>query len=41
VPDVTPGQAETGPPEPISLADYRIRRNPILGGLIHEYQIAV
>ena len=37
---LTPAQAETGPPEPINLADYRIRRKPILGGLTHEYQIA-
>jgi putative transposase len=38
---LTPAQAETGAPEPINLADYRIRRKSILGGLTHEYQIAV
>jgi hypothetical protein len=37
---LTPAQAESGPPKPINLADYRIRRIPILGGLTHEYQIA-
>lgn len=38
---LTPAQAETGPPTPINLANYRIRRKTILGGLTHEYQIAV
>ncbi|MEY9893539.1 putative transposase [Catenulispora sp. MAP12-49] len=37
---VTPAQAETGPPAPVNLADYRIRRKAILGGLTHEYKIA-
>lgn len=37
---LTPAQAETGPPEPINLVDYRIRRKPVLGGLTHEYHIA-
>jgi transposase InsO family protein len=37
---LTPAQAETGPPTPINLADHRIRRKTILGGLTHEYQIA-
>jgi putative transposase len=37
---LTPPQAETGPPAPINLADYRIRRKSVLGGLTHEYQIA-
>ena len=37
---LTPAQAETGPPAPVNLADYRIRRKAILGGLTHEYQIA-
>jgi hypothetical protein len=27
-------------PEPINLAEYRLRRKPILGGLTNEYQIA-
>jgi putative transposase len=34
-----PAQAHARPPE-TSLADYRIRRKQVLGGLIHEYQIA-
>ena len=33
-------QAETVPPEPINLAEYRLRRKLILGGLTNEYQIA-
>ena len=37
---LTLAQAETGPPAPINLAEYRIRRKAILGGLTHEYQIA-
>jgi transposase InsO family protein len=37
---LSPHQAETVPPEPINLADYRLRRRPILGGLANEYQIA-
>jgi len=37
---LTPTQADTKPPEPINLADYRLRRKSILGGLTHEYQIA-
>jgi hypothetical protein len=37
---LTPAQAETGPAAPVNLADYRIRRKTILGGLTHEYQIA-
>ena len=37
---LTPAQAETGPPTPVNLADYRIHRKAILGGLTHEYQIA-
>jgi hypothetical protein len=28
------------PPDPVDLADYRLRRKVILGGLISEYQIA-
>jgi putative transposase len=38
---LTPAQADTGPPKPINLADHRIRRKQVLGGLMHEYQIAV
>lgn len=37
---LSPRQAEAVPPEPINLADYRLRRKPILGGLTNEYQIA-
>ena len=33
-----PAQAHKRPRE-INLADYRIRRKQVLGGLIHEYQI--
>ena len=36
---LTPAQADTRPPE-INLAERRIRRKQVLGGLIHEYQIA-
>jgi putative transposase len=34
-----PGQAHTRPPQ-INLAEHRIRRKQVLGGLTHEYQIA-
>jgi len=37
---LSPRQAETAPPEPINLADYRLRRTPVLGGLTNEYQLA-
>jgi hypothetical protein len=33
-------QAGTTPPEPINLADYRLCRKQILGGLTSEYRIA-
>ena len=36
---LAPAQAHTRPPK-INLADYRIGRKQILGGLTHEYQIA-
>jgi putative transposase len=36
---LAPAQSGTRPPE-INLAEYRIRRRQVLGGLIHEYQIA-
>jgi putative transposase len=36
---LTPAQAHTRPPE-INLGEHRIRRKQVLGGLIHEYQIA-
>jgi putative transposase len=35
---LAPAQADTRPPE-INLAEHRIRRKQVLGGLIHEYQI--
>ncbi|HMD26703.1 MAG TPA: integrase core domain-containing protein [Streptosporangiaceae bacterium] len=37
---LTPAQPDTQPPEPINLADHRIRRKQGLGGLAHEYYIA-
>ena len=37
---LTPAQAGTQPPEPIDLADHRIRRKQALGGLTHEYHVA-
>lgn len=37
---LTPAQADTAPPKAINLADHRIRRKQVLGGLTHEYQVA-
>jgi putative transposase len=37
---LAPTQAETGPPQVINLADYQVRRRPILDGLIYEYHLA-
>jgi putative transposase len=37
---LAPAQAGTRPPEPVNLAEFRIRRKQILGGLTHEYYIA-
>jgi putative transposase len=37
---LTPTQADTQPPSGINLADYQVRRRPILDGLTSEYQIA-
>jgi putative transposase len=37
---LAPGQADTRPPKPINLADYRIRRKQVPGGLTHQYQTA-
>ena len=37
---LTPAQAGTRPPEPVNLAEHRIRRKQVLGGLTHEYYIA-
>jgi putative transposase len=36
---LAPAQAHTRPPE-INLAEHRIHRKQVLGGLTHEYQIA-
>jgi putative transposase len=38
---LAPDQAGTQPPEPINLAEHRIRRKKVLGGLTHEYQIVI
>jgi putative transposase len=37
---LTPAQAATRPPEPVNLAEHRIRRKLVLGGLTHEYHFA-
>jgi len=37
---LAPAQADTQPPELINLADHRIRRKQVLGGIAHEYYIA-
>ena len=37
---LTPAQADACPPEPVNLAEHRIRRKQILGGLAHEYYVA-
>ena len=37
---LTPAQADTCPPEPVNLAEHRIRRKQVLSGLTHEYCIA-
>jgi putative transposase len=37
---LTPAQAGTHPPEPVNLAEHRIRRKQVPGGLTHEYYIA-
>jgi transposase InsO family protein len=36
---LAPAQAGTRPPQ-INLAEHRVRRKQVLGGLTHEYQIA-
>ena len=33
----TPTQTDTRPPEPVNLAEFRIRRKQVLGGLTREY----
>src|SRR5690348_9787950 len=37
---LTPAQVDTRPPELVDLAEHRIRRKQVLGGLTHEYYIA-
>jgi putative transposase len=37
---LTPTQAEQGPPAPINLAEHRVRRRAVLGGVTHEYWLA-
>jgi putative transposase len=37
---LTPAQAETNPPKPIDLANYRVLRRPVLDGLTNKYEIA-
>ena len=37
---LTPAQADTRPPEPIDLADHRVRQKQVLSGLTHEYYVA-
>ncbi len=37
---LTPAQAGTCPPEPVNLAEHRIRRKQVLSGLTHEYYVA-
>ena len=37
---LTPAQADTRRPGPINLAEYRIHRKEVLGGLTHEYFVA-
>jgi putative transposase len=37
---LAPAQAHARPPAEINLAEHRIRRKQVLGGLTHEYQIA-
>ena len=37
---LTPAQTDSHPPDPVNLAEHRIRRKQILGGLTCEYYIA-
>ena len=37
---LTPTQADTRSPEPVNLAEHRIRRKQVLRGLTHEYYVA-
>jgi transposase InsO family protein len=36
----TPAQTDTSLPKPVNLAEHRLRRKQILGGLTHEYYVA-
>jgi putative transposase len=36
---LAPAQAETQPPTPVNLADYRVRRRSVLDGVTSEYEI--
>jgi len=35
-----PAHADSQPPEPVNLAEHRICRKQVLGGLTHEYYVA-
>jgi putative transposase len=37
---LAPAQVGTTPPEPVNLAEHRIHRKQVLGGLTHEYYVA-
>jgi transposase InsO family protein len=37
---LTPAQVGTRQPEPVNLAEHRVRRKQVLSGLTHEYYIA-
>ena len=37
---LSPGQADARPPEPVNLAEIRICRKQVLDGLTHEYYVA-
>jgi hypothetical protein len=37
---LTPAQADSQRPDPVNLAEHRIRRKQVLGGLTSEYYIA-
>jgi putative transposase len=37
---LTPAQADTHPPEPVNLTEFRICRKQVLGGLTHKYYVA-
>jgi hypothetical protein len=37
---LTPAQADTGPPEPVNLTGRRIRHKKVPGGLTNEHYVA-